>query len=164
MIQGGNGYLFDTFVHSNINDRTDEYGGSLQNRLRFPLQVVDAISAAIGASKTAIRISPFYELKGTNDANRLETFSAYTKALEERGLAYVHMIEARSDQRSDDGLAFHVGRPSNQLSAEDSTLWIFKKILKNTKLIAAGGYTAESAREALLEGGHFILIVCLGFD
>ncbi|RDW81873.1 hypothetical protein BP6252_02985 [Coleophoma cylindrospora] len=149
-IHGANGYLFDTFVHSNINDRTDDYGGSLQNRLRFPLQVIDAISAAIGASKTAIRLSPFYELKGTHDANRIQTFSAYTEALEQRGLAYVHMIEARYDQQSEDP-------PSNQLSVQDSTLWTFRKILKNTKVVAAGGYTAETAREALLEGKYFIL-------
>lgn len=155
--------MFDTFVHSNINDRADEYGGSLSNRLRFPLKVIDAISAAIGAKKTAIRISPFYELKGAGDSNRIETFSAYTEELEKRGLAYVHMIEPRRDERSEDGFAFRADLHSNPLSFEDCTLWTFKEILKTTKMIAAGGYTAESARECLVEGSHFILKV-LGYD
>ena len=158
-VQGANGYLFDTFVHSNINDRTDEYGGSLQNRLRFPLKVLDAISAAIGAERTAIRIAPFYNLKHVNDVNRLETFSAYCAALDSRGLAYVHLIEPRYDQIVS-GTVFDAQRisttnaklPSTSTKKAEDTLWPFRKILKRMILIGAGGYSAESAREALLEG------------
>jgi len=121
--------------------------------------VVDAISAAIGANKTAIRLAPFYSLKGANDANRLETFSAYSESLESRGLAYVHFVEPRHDQ-AQSGTPFDAHRSSGldkdtHLHAkEEDTLWPFRRILKKTISIAAGGHSAESAREALLEGTH----------
>jgi len=83
-IHGANGYLLDTFVHDNINDRTDSYGGSLANRLRFPLEVVDAVVAAIGREKTAIRIAPFHVLQRTLDSNRIGTFERFTEELEKR--------------------------------------------------------------------------------
>lgn len=130
----------------------------MANRLRFPLEVIDAIAAAIGASKTAIRIAPFYTLQQAGDANRLETFSQYALELDSRGLAYIHMVEPRYDQLSTEG-AFGSQRTNglatnSQItdSKEDPSLWTFKNILKNTLLIAAGGYSPGSAREALAEG------------
>jgi 2,4-dienoyl-CoA reductase-like NADH-dependent reductase (Old Yellow Enzyme family) len=163
-VAGGNGYLLDTFVHNNINNRTDRFGGSLENRLRFPLQVVDAVCAAIGSEKTAFRVAPFHVLQQTLDDDRITTFTRYTQELENRQLAYVHMVEPRYDQLSTEG-AFS-GKLRERKGAggdcteckvkydeatlsDDFSLWTFREILKTTTLVGAGGYGPEAAREAL---------------
>lgn len=58
-IHGANGYLLDQFLHDNVNKRTDAYGGSIENRSRFPLEVIAAVSRAIGSDRVGIRLSPF---------------------------------------------------------------------------------------------------------
>ncbi len=63
-IHGANGYLLDQFLQSVSNERTDEYGGSIQNRIRFPLEVVDAVVKAVGAERTGIRLSPWSDFQG----------------------------------------------------------------------------------------------------
>ena len=63
-LHGANGYLLDQFLQSVSNNRTDEYGGSIENRLRFPLEVVDAVVEAVGAERTAIRVSPWSKFQG----------------------------------------------------------------------------------------------------
>jgi 2,4-dienoyl-CoA reductase-like NADH-dependent reductase (Old Yellow Enzyme family) len=154
-IHGANGYLLDTFVHDNINDRTDAYGGSLENRLRFPLEVVDAVMAAIGREKTAIRVAPFHVLQQTMDSDRIGTFKRYAEELEKKGLAYVHMVEPRYDQFSTEG-AFSGHREVVDLGertcGDEFSLWTFRRMLKNTPLVGAGGYDAKSARDAIAEG------------
>lgn len=66
-IHGANGYLLDQFLQSVSNKRTDEYGGSIQNRIRFPLEVVDAVVKAVGAERTGVRISPWSDFQGTRN-------------------------------------------------------------------------------------------------
>ncbi len=63
-IHGANGYLVDQFLQDVSNERTDEYGGSIENRIRFALEVVDAVVKAVGAKKSAIRLSPWSEFLG----------------------------------------------------------------------------------------------------
>jgi len=63
-VHGANGYLLDQFLQSVSNNRTDEYGGSIQNRLRFPLEVIDAVVKTVGAERTAVRISPWSDYQG----------------------------------------------------------------------------------------------------
>jgi NADPH2 dehydrogenase len=63
-IHAANGYLLDQFLQSESNQRTDEYGGSIQNRIRFPLEVVDAVVKAVGAERTGVRISPWSDFQG----------------------------------------------------------------------------------------------------
>lgn len=61
---GANGYLVDTFIQDVSNNRTDEYGGSIENRNRFALEVIDAIAGAVGANRAAIRLSPWGRVQG----------------------------------------------------------------------------------------------------
>lgn len=75
------------------NQRKDRYGGSLENRLRFPLEVVDAVAKAVGANRLGLRLSPLSAYNDMADSNPKETFYALVEALNPRGLAYVHMIE-----------------------------------------------------------------------
>ncbi|KAL4956487.1 hypothetical protein BDW69DRAFT_158362 [Aspergillus filifer] len=154
-IHGGNGYLLDTFVHDSINTRDHEYGGSLQGRSKFPLEVVDAVVAAIGRGRTAIRLAPFHVLRGTGDSVRMTTFSEFSRALEKRQLAYVHMAEPRYDQLSNEGAfsgAINRDRGQALTAAPQPSLWPFRRILKNTPFIGAGGYDALSAPQAIREG------------
>lgn len=163
-IHSGNGYLLDTFLHSNINTRTDRYGGSVENRVRFPLEVVDAVVGAVGASRVGVRIAPFHVLQETRDANRLETFGEYARQLEERHLAYVHIVEPRYDQFSTEGAFSDTIQRAGEKDTEKSTsvglsIWPFRDILKRTVLITAGGFDADSARSAVVEGE----LSCAGF-
>ena len=70
-IHGANGYLLDQFLQSESNKRTDEYGGSIQNRIRFPLEVVDAVVKAVGAERTGVRISPWSKFQGKRNTHPL---------------------------------------------------------------------------------------------
>ena len=63
-IHGANGYLVDQFLQDVSNQRTDKYGGSIENRSRFALEIIDAVADAVGASRTAIRLSPWSTIKG----------------------------------------------------------------------------------------------------
>ncbi len=92
-IHGANGYLIDQFICSGSNVRNDKYGGSIENRCRFGLEVVAAISKAIGSDRTAIRLSPSGTFNGMFDETPVETFSYMIDKLNEYNLAYLHIME-----------------------------------------------------------------------
>jgi len=92
-IHGANGYLLDQFVRDGSNQRTDEYGGSIENRLRFPLQVVEAVVKEAGSDRTGIRISPTNPNGGTKDSDPVKTFTSFANALSGFNLAYLHIME-----------------------------------------------------------------------
>ena len=96
-VHGANGYLLDQFVRDGTNQRTDEYGGSIENRLRFPLQVVEAVVAEAGAQRTGIRISPTNTNGGTKDSDPVKTFISYANALSGFNLAYLSIMEPYPD-------------------------------------------------------------------
>ena len=92
-IHGANGYLIDQFLRSGTNPRTDDYGGSIENRARLLFEVVDAIVAEIGGAKTAIRISPVTPSNDASDPDPQPLFEHVVRGLAARGLAYIHVIE-----------------------------------------------------------------------
>jgi N-ethylmaleimide reductase len=94
-IHSANNYLLEQFVRDSTNKRTDQYGGSVENRLRFPLEVARAVVAVWGAERVGIRISPTTTMPGgaALDSNVMGTYGAYLDALGALGLAYVHVIE-----------------------------------------------------------------------
>jgi len=104
-IHGANGYLIDQFLQTNSNKRTDEYGGSVENRARFGLRVVDAIASRIGQERTAIRISPWQTVQGMRMSDPIPTFRYFVQQLKTRHpkLAYLHGIEGK---QPDDSLDF----------------------------------------------------------
>ena len=90
-IHGANGYLVHQFLGTNTNLRTDEYGGSDENRARFLLEVVDAIAAEIGAEKLGLKISPTVPFNDMKDANAKEFYPYIIEELNKRNLAYLHV-------------------------------------------------------------------------
>ena len=93
-IHGANGYLIDQFLRTTSNLRTDEYGGSRENRLRFLKEVVDAVANEIGADRTAIRLAPFLTARGMDCPDILPTILEAAEFLQARGIAYLHLVEA----------------------------------------------------------------------
>lgn len=96
-IHGANGYLVDQFLRTTSNVRTDEYGGSRENRLRFLKEVVDAVADEVGAHRTAIRLAPFLTARGMDCPDILPTILDAAAWLQQRGIAYLHLVEADWD-------------------------------------------------------------------
>ncbi|MCM2391514.1 alkene reductase [Streptomyces albipurpureus] len=92
-LHGANGYLIQQFLASNTNQRTDEWGGSVENRIRFATEVTNSVVAAIGADRTAIRLSPRNEHNDIAEADAHEVYPALIRELDQLGLAYVHIAE-----------------------------------------------------------------------
>ncbi|KAI0032139.1 hypothetical protein K488DRAFT_70890 [Vararia minispora EC-137] len=94
-IHGANGYLIDQFIQTNTNTRTDEYGGSIENRIRFADEVVDAVVAAVGEERSAIRLSPWGVYQEMCMPDPLPTFDTLVKKLDAKypGLAYIHVVD-----------------------------------------------------------------------
>ncbi|ANB15040.1 Oye3p [Sugiyamaella lignohabitans] len=100
-LHGANGYLPDQFLHESTNRRTDEYGGSIENRARFALEVIDALIEAVGAKRVAVRLSPFGEFNNMHPGvSPIPQWSYLISELERRAqqgnrLAYIHLVEPR---------------------------------------------------------------------
>jgi 2,4-dienoyl-CoA reductase-like NADH-dependent reductase (Old Yellow Enzyme family) len=94
-VHAGNGYLPEQFLSSNINQRTDEYGGSLQKRCRFVIELMEDLAKTIGGENCAIRLSPFSLFNQTFGDERVETWSFLCERLKERipELSYISLIE-----------------------------------------------------------------------
>ncbi|XP_027149643.1 putative 12-oxophytodienoate reductase 11 [Coffea eugenioides] len=136
-IHGAHGYLIDQFSKGQVNDRTDEYGGSLENRCRFALEIVEAVSDAIGADRVGIRLSPFANYNGASDSNPKALGLHMAEALNKYGILYLHMVEPRM---------IKVGE---KFECADSLLPM-RKAFKGT-FIAAGGYQREDGNKAVAE-------------
>jgi N-ethylmaleimide reductase len=95
-IHSANGYLLDQFLKTKSNERTDEYGGSVENRARFPLAVVKAVCDEIGSDRVGIRIAPLTRFGDVDDEAPAETFGYYVDRLSEHKLAYLHVIEGQT--------------------------------------------------------------------
>ncbi|KAJ7042959.1 NADH:flavin oxidoreductase/NADH oxidase [Mycena alexandri] len=133
-IHGANGYLIDQFLHDRANVRTDEYGGSVENRVRFSLEVTEAVVKAVGQKKTGFRISPWGTYLDMQFDDPEPTYAHLVNQLRERypDLAYLHAVEPRAD----DGTALAMKHASNDFIRE---IWGEKP------LITAGGYTRKTA-------------------
>ncbi|MBT1094474.1 alkene reductase [Streptomyces sp. Tu102] len=98
-LHGANGYLISQFLSSNANLRTDRYGGSVANRIRFAVEAVTATAEAIGADRTGIRLSPGGAFWGIEEADVAELYAALLTELSRLGLAYIH-LEATIDEET----------------------------------------------------------------
>jgi N-ethylmaleimide reductase len=96
-IHGANGYLIEQFIKDGTNNRTDKYGGTVENRARFVFEIIDAVGDAIGYQKTGIRFSPSGTSQGIHDSNVKHTYTYIINQLNEVDLAYIHLMEPMGD-------------------------------------------------------------------
>ena len=92
-IHGANGYLLDQFLRDGSNRRTDNYGGSLENRIRLPLEVARAVMGEWDKNRVGYRLSPHFLHHGMSDSDPRETFSRCAEELSRIGIGYIHLIE-----------------------------------------------------------------------
>ncbi|RPD53056.1 NADH:flavin oxidoreductase/NADH oxidase [Lentinus tigrinus ALCF2SS1-7] len=143
-IHGANGYLVDQFLQNVSNKRTDEYGGPIENRARFALEVVDGIVAAIGADKTAIRLSPWSRFQDMREEDPVPTFTYLVNKFKERhpDLAYIHVVAP--------------GAPGGEGPKDPSQSDFIKKLWGSRPVITCGGYDRESGLKVAEETGQII--------
>jgi len=96
-IHGANGYLLDQFLQSSTNQRTDQYGGSVENRARLLLEVTDAAISVWGAGRVGVHLAPRADAHDMGDANRAETFGYVARELGKRGIAFICAREKADD-------------------------------------------------------------------
>ena len=92
-IHGANGYLIDQFLKDGANKRSDAYGGSIENRCRFALEILDAVVNEIGADRVGIRLSPVSPANGISDSNPQPVFEHLVNEINKRNIAFIHFIE-----------------------------------------------------------------------
>ncbi len=135
-LHGANGYLIDQFLRDGSNQRTDSYGGRIENRARFALEVVDAVLKVWPASRVGIRLAPVSPANDIADSNPTALFGYLVKRLGERRLAYIHVIEGAT-QGDRDIATFDYAALRRSFSGA---------------YIANNGYSRELAIETLAEG------------
>ncbi len=101
-LHAANGYLIDQFMRSGVNARDDEFGGSLENRLRLLGMAIDALTEELPAGRVGVRLTPIGGAGGSHDEKPEETYPAAAKMLSGRGLAYLHVVRATDHGGADD--------------------------------------------------------------
>ncbi len=144
-VHGSSGYLVDQFLQDTSNERRDEYGGSVEGRTRFAMEVLEAITKAVGQDRTAIRISPWSKFNDMRMEDPKPTFSYLVTQIRERfpDLSYIHVVEPRvadMDIRKDSDLS------------EDEEIDFLRKIWAPRPFVVAGGYTRELALKGAEKG------------
>ncbi|KAF1808624.1 NADH:flavin oxidoreductase/NADH oxidase family protein [Eremomyces bilateralis CBS 781.70] len=134
-IHGANGYLIDQFTQDTCNKRTDQWGGSIEKRSRFAIEIAKAIVKAVGSDRAGIRLSPWGTFQGMLMDDPIPQFTYLIGELKKIGLAYIHLTESRVTGPVDI-------TPSGSLHP-------FVDAWGEQPVIIAGGYTAEKAREAV---------------
>ena len=144
-IYGANGYLPDQFLQDGSNTRTDEYGGSVENRTRFLLEVTQAAVSVWGGSRVGVRLAPSGSYGDMHDSNPEKTFGYVAERMNRFGLAYLHVIEPRIK-----------GNNTLKEGAEPIAAKHIRAKFKGP-IIAAGGFTRELA-EAIVASGDADLV------
>jgi N-ethylmaleimide reductase len=142
-LHGAFGYLIDQFLQDGSNQRTDKYGGSIENRSRFLLEVVEAVTSVLGGTRVGIKLSPSNTFYGMQDSDSQATFTYVIDALNAFNLAYLHLMEPNEVDLQN--------RPVMQNLAP-----YYRQIYKGT-LITNGGYVRETG-DAILSSGNADLV------
>ena len=143
-VHAANGYLIDQFLQDGSNRRTDDYGGSISNRMRFLLEVVDALTGVWGAERVGVRIGPSNSFNDMHDTDPHALFTAVAAALAQRHIAYLHVIEPRVTG-------------NNEVGDQTPLAAAAMKRAFGGPVIAAGGFDGPGA-EAIVAGGGADLV------
>ena len=137
-IHAANGYLIDQFLRDGTNHRTDRYGGSIENRIRFLLEVAEAISRIWGPARVGVRVSPTNPFNDMRDSDPVATFTAAAAALDAMRLGYLHVVEPWRPGAT-------AGVPAPRTLPSIRTAF-------RGRLIVNGGYTPDAAEAAIVRG------------
>jgi N-ethylmaleimide reductase len=141
-IHGANGYLLEQFLQSRSNLRTDQYGGSIENRARLLLEITQAAIDVWGADRVGVRLSPYGVANGSGEAEPMPLYSHVIRALDPLGLAYLHFIEPRSSG---------AGRTEVNWQNVPSAMVMFRPLWRGV-LVSAGGFSGDAAESAIAQG------------
>ncbi|KAI1451419.1 NADH:flavin oxidoreductase/NADH oxidase family protein [Annulohypoxylon moriforme] len=136
-IHGANGYLVDQFIQDNSNQRTDQYGGSIENRARFALEVTGAIVDAIGADKVGIRLSPWSKFQGMRMEDPVPQFTYVINGLKKLKLAYLHVVQSYVEDNDAD------------LESSKQITFAVEAWGNTSPVLIAGGFRAESGKRVV---------------
>ncbi|KAL0961059.1 hypothetical protein HGRIS_006047 [Hohenbuehelia grisea] len=144
-IHGANGYLVDQFLQDVSNTRTDEYGGSIENRARFGLEVLQIVVNAVGQDRTAIRLSPWNTFQGMGMADPKPTFSHFVKRITELwpNFAYLHLTEEYNFMVDERDAAYPTPGKDNEF---------IRSIWGERPYVTNGGHDLKSALETAETG------------
>ncbi|MEV1025643.1 alkene reductase [Streptomyces sp. NPDC050264] len=141
-LHAANGYLIDQFLQDNTNQRTDRYGGSVENRARFLLEVLDALIEAVGAGRVGVRLSPSSTFQDMADSDPIALFGYVIDALAERDLAYLHLVEP--------GIFGDNSETTQRPADSIDSAWVRKRY--PGRVIATGGYDRQRALDVVGDG------------
>jgi N-ethylmaleimide reductase len=141
-IHAANGYLVDQFLRDGSNKRTDQYGGSVENRARFLVEVTEAVTGVWGGERVGVRLSPNGAFNSMHDSNPRATFGHAAKALERFNLAYLHFVRAN---------------PSDEVAGGPIDADFFRPLFRNP-IIAAGGFIDRNEAEKVVKTGNTDLV------
>jgi NADPH2 dehydrogenase len=151
-IHGANGYLLDQFIQTTCNKRVDSWGGSLENRARFHMEVTKAVAAAVGANRTAMRLSPYSDFNGMLMDEPEPTFEYLLAQMKPLGLAYLHLIEARIK-----------GNDDADCGGQKNVSWMVKQWDSASPVVVAGGFKPFSATQTVDDAYHkYDVIIAFG--
>lgn len=133
-VHSANGYLLDQFLQDGVNNRVDEYGGSLKNRMRLLIEILDAVETVWPTARTGVRLSPLGQAGDISDSDTQALFTEVYKMLDTRKLAYLHVVEAF---------------PGSE--GEDKNVKLLARLREHYTgfFISNGGYDAEAAVEVI---------------
>lgn len=147
-IHSANGYLLDQFLQDGTNKRSDRYGGTLENRARFLLEVTEAVVSVWGGDRVGVRLSPAGTFNDMSDSNPAETFSYVAAALNQFNLAYLHLVEPRVNEES---LNRWMKIDNVEIQLSELTPGFFRSYF-HSKIISAGAHDRDSGNEAIASG------------
>jgi NADPH2 dehydrogenase len=131
-VHAANGYLIDQFIQDTCNQRVDEWGGSIENRARFCLRIMDEVVKSVGSNRTGVRLSPFSPYQGMGMADTIPQFTHVIRSLRPYNLAYLHLVDP----------IIH-GTPAMSLE------FAIQEWDKDVPIILNGGYDHEQAQETV---------------
>lgn len=137
-IHGANSYLLDQFLKDGSNQRSDKYGGNIENRARLPLEVAEAVSGVWGPQRVGYRISSYNTMYSMSESNPVETFTYLTEKLNSLGIGYLHLVEP-------------IGGMMALPEGTDRVAPVLRRKFQGT-LIVNGGYDFDTGSEAIDNG------------
>ena len=141
-LHAANGYLLDQFLQDGTNQRTDQYGGSIENRCKLVLEILQDIIPIWGSGRVGIRLSPYGSFNDIADSDPQKLFSYLINALNTFNLSYLHLIEPR---------ATTAGGSDQLLADAPRTGQLFRPLFAG-KVVLAGGFDQAGAEKAIADG------------